>query len=156
MGAETRVPVDVLILGGGIAGLWTLAKLRRAGYRAVLLESEALGAGQTRFAQGIIHGGTKYALTGKLTASTEALADMPSTWRACHAGRGEIDLRDAELLSDAHYLWSTTGLASRVCIRPISALELSSSSSTALRPESSRSTSLMCISVFRSPYSDQP
>jgi glycine/D-amino acid oxidase-like deaminating enzyme len=114
MNANERVSVDVLIVGGGIAGLWTLAKLRRAGYRAVLIESEALGHGQTRFAQGIIHGGTKYALTGRLTASTEALADMPATWRACHAGQGEIDLRAAVLLSDAHYLWSTTSLASRV------------------------------------------
>jgi glycine/D-amino acid oxidase-like deaminating enzyme len=114
MPVDQAVPVDVLIVGGGIAGLWTLAKLRRAGYRAVLIESEALGHGQTRFAQGIIHGGTKYALTGKLTASTEALADMPATWRACHAGEGEIDLRAAVLLSDAHYLWSTTSLASRL------------------------------------------
>jgi len=114
MNADERIAVDVLIVGGGIAGLWTLAKLRRAGYRAVLIESGALGHGQTRFAQGIIHGGTKYALTGRLTASTEALADMPATWRACHAGQGEIDLRDAVLLSDAHYLWSTSSLASRV------------------------------------------
>ena len=114
MPVDHAVSVDVLIVGGGIAGLWTLAKLRRAGYRVALIESEALGHGQTRFAQGIIHGGTKYALTGKLTASTEALADMPSTWRACHAGEGDIDLRAAVLLSDAHYLWSTSGLASRV------------------------------------------
>jgi hypothetical protein len=39
---------------------------------------------------------------------------MPATWRACYAGEGELDLRDAVLLSDAHYLWSTTSLASRV------------------------------------------
>jgi glycerol-3-phosphate dehydrogenase len=108
------VSVDVLILGGGIAGLWTLAKLKQAGYKAVLLESEALGAGQTRFAQGIIHGGTKYALTGKLTASSQAVADMPALWRNCLQGDGEIDLTQATLLSDTHYLWSTTSLASRV------------------------------------------
>lgn len=110
----TEVSVDALILGGGIAGLWTLARLQQAGYKTVLLESEALGAGQTRFAQGIIHGGTKYALTGKLTASSEAVADMPSRWRACYQGTGELDLTKAELLSDAHYLWSTTSLTSRL------------------------------------------
>lgn len=110
----TDVSVDVVIIGGGIAGLWTLARLQQAGYKTVLLESEALGAGQTRYAQGIIHGGTKYALTGKLTASSEAVADMPARWRACHAGKGEIDLSRAELLSDAHYLWSTTSLGSRI------------------------------------------
>ena len=110
----TEVSVDVLIIGGGIAGLWALARLQQSGYKTVLLESEALGAGQTRYAQGIIHGGTKYALTGKLTASSEAVADMPSRWRACYEGSGELDLTKAELLSDAHYLWSTTSLTSRI------------------------------------------
>ncbi len=109
-----NVDVDVLIIGGGIAGLWTLARSQQAGYKTVLLESQALGAGQTRYAQGIIHGGTKYALTGKLTASSESLADMPSRWRACFEGKGELDLTQAELLSDAHYLWSTTSLTSRL------------------------------------------
>ncbi len=108
------VSVDVLIIGGGIAGLWAHARMRRAGYKSVLLESQALGVGQTRYAQGIIHGGTKYALTGKLTASSESLADMPSRWRACYEGNGELDLTQAELLSDAHYLWSTTRLTSRI------------------------------------------
>lgn len=110
----TAVSVDVLIIGGGIAGLWTLARLKQAGCKAVLLEADALGAGQTRFAQGIIHGGTKYALTGKLTASSEAVADMPALWRDCLEGRGPIDLTQATLLSDAHYLWSTSSLTSRV------------------------------------------
>ena len=108
------VSVDVVIIGGGIAGLWALRRLQQAGYKTVLLESHALGAGQTRFAQGIIHGGTKYALTGRLTASSEAVADMPSTWRACYEGCGELDLTQAELLSDAHYLWSTQSLTSRL------------------------------------------
>jgi glycerol-3-phosphate dehydrogenase len=104
----------VLVVGGGVAGLWTLAKLKQAGYQAVLLESDALGAGQTRYAQGIIHGGTKYALTGKLTASSEAVAAMPALWRDCHAGHGELDLSRATKLSDAHYLWSTSSLSSRI------------------------------------------
>ncbi len=114
MTVENTLAVDVLIVGGGVAGLWTLAKLKQAGYQAVLLESAALGAGQTRYAQGIIHGGTKYALTGKLTASSEAVAAMPALWRECHAGRGELDLSSAIKLSDAHYLWSTSSLSSRI------------------------------------------
>ena len=114
MTAGTSVSVDVLIVGGGIAGLWTLARLKQAGYKTVLLEAESLGAGQTRFAQGIIHGGTKYALTGKLTASSEAVADMPALWRACLNGKGVLDLSRAMLLSEAHYLWSTSSLTSRV------------------------------------------
>jgi len=114
--AETAIDVhvDVVVIGGGIAGLWTLAALQKAGYHAVLLESDTLGAGQTRYAQGIIHGGTKYALTGKLTASSEAVADMPARWRACHEGKGDINLGAAILMSDAHYLWSTNTLTSKI------------------------------------------
>lgn len=108
------VSVDILVIGGGVAGLWTHARLRQQGYSSVLLENRALGAGQTRYAQGIIHGGTKYALTGKLTASSEAVADMPARWRACYQGKGELDLTQAELLSDAHYLWSTNTLTSKI------------------------------------------
>ena len=84
---SAQVDVDAVIVGGGIAGMWTLTRLRAEGYNAVLLESEAIGAGQTRYAQGIIHGGTKYALTGKLSASSEAVANMPAVWRACSASR---------------------------------------------------------------------
>ena len=130
---STRVDVDAVILGGGIAGLWTLARLRAEGYNAVLLESEALGTGQTRYAQGIIHGGTKYALTGKLTASSEALSNMPSVWRACLAGNGEVDLRSATMISDAHYLWSTTSLASK--ITGFFASRVMRARTTALAPE---------------------
>ena len=132
------VNVDVLIVGGGIAGLWALARLQQAGYKTVLLESQALGAGQTRYAQGIIHGGTKYALTGKLTASSESLADMPSRWRACYEGNGELDLTQAELISDAHYLWSTTSLASR--ISGFFASKVMRSRSSAMESESDKSS----------------
>lgn len=129
----TQVDVDAVIVGGGIAGLWTLVRLRDRGYTAVLLEDEALGAGQTRFAQGIIHGGTKYALTGKLTASSEAVANMPAIWRACHAGEGEVDLREAVLLSESHYLWSTTNMASR--ITGFFASRVMRARTTALKPQ---------------------
>ena len=106
--------VDVVIFGGGVAGLWLLNRLRNAGFQTVLLEAEGLGAGQTRYAQGIIHGGTKYALTGKLTGSSESIAEMPALWRACLAGEGELDLRQARLLSTNQYMWSTESLTSRM------------------------------------------
>lgn len=109
-----RGVVDVAIFGGGVAGLWLLARLRQRGYAAVLLERQALGAGQTRYAQGIIHGGTKYALSGKLTGSSESIAEMPPIWRACLAGEGELDLRAVRLLSPHQYLWSTDSIGSRM------------------------------------------
>lgn len=113
-GESQQVQVDVAIFGGGVAGLWTLSLLRQQGYNAVLFEDKTLGGGQTRYAQGIIHGGTKYALTGKLTASSEAIAQMPSFWRACLEGNGELDLSAVKLMSEHQYMWSTSGLTSRM------------------------------------------
>lgn len=98
---------DVLIFGGGIAGLWLLGRLRKAGYAALLLESRHLGGVQTPASQGIIHGGTKYALTGKLTGSAKSIGAMPDIWRACLAGSGELNLSNVSLLSNHQYMWST-------------------------------------------------
>jgi glycerol-3-phosphate dehydrogenase len=102
---------DVLIVGGGVAGLWLNARLRRLGYATLLAEKGTLGGGQSVKSQGIIHGGTKYALSGALTGASEAIADMPRRWREALAGKGELDLSGVRLLSDAHYLWSPGTLA---------------------------------------------
>ncbi|QDO95778.1 FAD-dependent oxidoreductase [Ferrovibrio terrae] len=110
----TRPDVDVAILGGGIAGLWLLARLKRAGYSALLIESAALGAGQTLASQGIIHGGLKYAIDLKLGQDSAALADMPARWRAALNDTGEIDLRGATLAAENHLFWARRTLASRV------------------------------------------
>lgn len=106
----TCLTTDIAIIGGGIAGLWLNARLHQMGYSTVLLEREQLGGGQSVCSQGIIHGGTKYALHGALTGSSEAIADMPARWRSALNGEGELDLRGVSLLSDAHYLWSPGSL----------------------------------------------
>lgn len=84
---------DVVVLGGGIAGLWILDRLRVSGYAAVLLERAALGCGQTLAAQGIIHGGRKY------VGGYNALAEMPARWRAALENKGGPDLSQARMLS---------------------------------------------------------
>ena len=106
--------IDVAIIGGGIAGLWLLALLRERGYGALLIENAELGGAQTLCAQGIIHGGTKYRLPGTAHTTADAVAAMPALWRACHHGRGAIDLRAAQLLSAHQYLWATTAPTSRI------------------------------------------
>lgn len=104
---------DIVIFGGGIAGLWLLNRLRNEGFDAALLEQHALGNGQSVASQGMIHGGMKYALAGKLTGASEAIADMPRLWRDCIAGKGEVDLRGTPLLSDTYYMWPRESLRSR-------------------------------------------
>jgi glycerol-3-phosphate dehydrogenase len=106
--------VDIAIIGGGIGGLWLLNRLRARGYNAVLFEHEALGSQQSVNSQGMIHGGIKYALSGALTGSSEAIADMPEHWRRCLHGDGDVDLRGVNILSDHFYLWSTDTIASRL------------------------------------------
>ena len=72
---------DMVIIGGGIAGLWTLAQSRSRGLNAILFEKGALGQGQTISSQGIIHGGSKYALAGSISRATSMISDMPDIWR---------------------------------------------------------------------------
>jgi len=102
--------VDVIIFGGGIAGLWALARLTNQGYNALLLETEALGAGQTIKSQGIIHGGLKYALSGQLDAAVTALKDMPTVWQQCLHGNGEVDLSNVIVLANGQHMWSANKL----------------------------------------------
>ncbi len=108
------VTTDLVILGGGIAGLWLLDRVRRQGFDAILLETHSLGGRQSVRSQGIIHGGTKYALNGVLTQASNSIADMPSRWRACLEGKGELNLNQARVLSDAHYMWSKASLGSKM------------------------------------------
>jgi glycine/D-amino acid oxidase-like deaminating enzyme len=105
---------DIVLFGGGIAGLWLLNRLRNAGYSAVLLEADSLGGAQTLASQGIIHGGLKYALGGSVTDAANAIAQLPARWRACFEGSGEIDLSGCEVLSDTYYMWSGASYRSKL------------------------------------------
>lgn len=105
---------DIVIFGGGIAGLWLLNRLRNEGYQAILLETNKLGGGQTLASQGIIHGGLKYALNGTLSGVANVISAMPSRWRSCLAGEGELDLSACRVLSEHYYLWSDSDLRSKL------------------------------------------
>jgi hypothetical protein len=111
---KMNVDVDIAIFGGGIAGLWALNRLRKAGFNAVLFEAKTLGGGQTIKSQGIIHGGIKFALTGVLTGASQAIANMPTRWKECLQGTGEIDLSRVNILSQEQLLWSTGSLTSDI------------------------------------------
>ncbi|MEO8401225.1 MAG: FAD-dependent oxidoreductase [Gammaproteobacteria bacterium] len=111
---KKTVETDVAIVGGGIAGLWLLNQLRSQGFSAVLLESSMLGGEQTHKAQGIIHGGMKFALQGALTSAADAISTMPQVWQACLEGKGVIDLHNVPVLSQHQYLWTTSTLSSKM------------------------------------------
>lgn len=105
--------VDVVIVGGGIAGLWTLSQLRKEGLRAILVENRALGTGQTVSSQGIIHGGLKYSLKGILSASADEIREMPGIWRDCLAGQRKPNLSRVTVRSHSCYLWQTSAISSQ-------------------------------------------
>jgi glycine/D-amino acid oxidase-like deaminating enzyme len=105
---------EVLLVGGGVAGLWTLRRLLAAGVDALLVEPRALGTGQTIAAQGIVHGGIKYTLAGTLTGASEAIQHMPGRWRAALAGTDPVDLSGLEPTCDHYCLWSNGGLRDRL------------------------------------------
>jgi hypothetical protein len=57
---SSPIGLDVLIIGGGIMGLWLLNDLRRARYTALLLERRELGGEQTCHSHVYIHQGHLY------------------------------------------------------------------------------------------------
>lgn len=105
--------LDAVIFGGGVAGLWLLDRLTREGCHAVLLESKALGTGQTIGCQGIIHGGLKYTLQGWMTKSAQNVKKMPALWQRALLGHTAPNLTNTRLRAACCYLWQTDSLASR-------------------------------------------
>lgn len=101
----TVYSTDIVIVGGGIAGLWLLSQLKAQGYNAILLEANSLGCGQTILSQGIIHGGTKYAVKQQLSSIARHIKTMPARWHACLQGNGEVDLQNVEQLTTHQHLW---------------------------------------------------
>jgi glycerol-3-phosphate dehydrogenase len=108
------VETDIAIVGGGVTGLWLLNRLRQEGYSCILLEAGSLGGGQTHLSQGIIHGGTKYALQGTMTPAAQAISDMPGVWQHCLQGSGKLDLSAVPVLSSHQYLFSTNKIAAKL------------------------------------------
>ncbi len=105
---------DVVIIGGGVSGLWLLNAFKQRGFKACLLEKNTLGGAQTLASQGMIHGGIKYTLDGFTSSLSETIADMPRRWRACLEGQGVPDLGQVEVLSEHYYLCSDGSLSSRL------------------------------------------
>ncbi len=104
------IRIDALVVGGGVAGLFTLDALVRAGRNALLVERHALGLGQTTSSQGILHAGVKYALGGVAGDDAEEAAAAASLWKAMLAGLDSPDLSGLRTLASHEFLWRTAGL----------------------------------------------
>ena len=97
---------DILIFGGGIAGLWLLGHLKKAGYSVLLCEKDSLGNGQTIHAQGMLHGGLKYTVSGEATEGLDSASKMPSIWEDCLSGKGILDLTETKILKRGQVFWA--------------------------------------------------
>jgi glycine/D-amino acid oxidase-like deaminating enzyme len=100
---------DIVICGGGIAGLWLLNLLVNAGFSVLLVERDVLGGTQTIASQGMIHGGQRYMLGADSASHAGSVAPLPDRWDACLAGFGDIDLREVRVLSATQVMWPAGG-----------------------------------------------
>ncbi len=100
---------DIVIFGAGIAGLWTLNRLRLAGYDAILLTDKGIGHGQSLSSQGIIHSGLKYTLAGKVNKLAKTISVMPQRWIDSIYGKGDIDLTDTIIASQSQIMMIPSG-----------------------------------------------
>ena len=115
--APARLPaVDVVVIGAGIAGLWTANVLQRRGYSVLVFEKDLIGGVQTLASQGMIHGGQKYTLTGAASEHAAAIAAMPARWQACFDGCGDVDLTGVDFASDHQIMWPAGGLVSSAAV----------------------------------------
>ncbi|MBP7951748.1 MAG: FAD-dependent oxidoreductase [Verrucomicrobiales bacterium] len=110
----TEFDCDVAVFGGGIAGLWAMQALEARGYAPVLIERHTLGGAQTLASQGILHGGIKYALDGRVDDIALRLREMPQRWLQSIRGGGEVDLSGVGVLSDRQHLWSSGSILSKL------------------------------------------
>lgn len=100
---------DIVVCGGGVAGLWLLNVLVKAGFNVILIEKHALGGNQTIASQGMIHGGQRYMLGANPSNHADIVEPLPDRWNACLEGRGELDLSEVRVLSETQVMWPTGG-----------------------------------------------
>lgn len=107
----------MVIVGGGVAGLWLRAAAWRAGRLPVLVSRGPLGAGQTVLSQGILHSGVKYAFSSAAAQASRELRAAGQAWAAALGdgpGGADIpDLRRVRVLARIMHLWTTESFLSQ-------------------------------------------
>ncbi len=84
---------DVVIIGGGITGAWTLWDATLRGLKALLVERNDYASGTTQATSKLIHGGLRYLKNGEIGLVRESLRERRTLARlAPHALRPEAFL----------------------------------------------------------------
>jgi L-2-hydroxyglutarate oxidase LhgO len=99
--------MDVVLFGGGIAGLWLLNRLKKEGYSVILLENETIGGIQTIHSQGVIHSGFKYQ---NHPAIVSKLKKMREEWTEALKGKRSVDISKTKILAEHQHYWTQNAL----------------------------------------------
>lgn len=70
-----REDLDLIVVGGGIAGVGILQAAAAAGYRALLLEQKHIAFGTSRWSSKLIHGGLRYLESAQFGLVRESLRE---------------------------------------------------------------------------------
>jgi glycine/D-amino acid oxidase-like deaminating enzyme len=145
-GADSdRPPVidaDVLIVGGGIQGLWLLGALRREGCQALLVECRALGGGQTCHSHVYVHQGYLYReAQAALATRLHDVNRLWNDWFAAHLAvvRGHMPshygFSNPADAAQKVLLWDALGLRIEHVTTPPAALRSSAATTLFRTPE---------------------
>lgn len=91
---------DIVVVGGGIAGLFVLDALRTNGYQAHLIGCPRPGMDQTRWSQGILHSGWKYH-----RGDPRPFPDLTAKWQGMFQGKEQPELPKEALLTSNLLVW---------------------------------------------------
>ncbi len=74
-------PVDVLVVGGGIAGAGLALEAARAGARTALVEARDFASGTSSRSSKLVHGGLRYLAQGKIGLTRESVRERTALLR---------------------------------------------------------------------------
>ncbi len=74
-------PLDLLVIGGGIAGAGVALEAARAGVRVALVEAQDFASGTSSRSSKLVHGGLRYLAQGRLGLTRESLHERNALLR---------------------------------------------------------------------------
>ncbi len=74
-------PFDLVVVGGGIYGVWATLDAARRGLRVALLEQNDFGSGASANSQRVVHGGLRYLQHGDIKRMRESIRERSTLLR---------------------------------------------------------------------------